>query len=317
MCQAAIHEALKVENPLQIASFLLLLRAKGETPEELSAIISVLREKMLIVPTKHKVLDIVGTGGDHSHTVNISTGSAILAASCGVKVAKHGHRAVSSLTGAADVLEALGIMIAMSPEQVSTCIDQVGIGFCFYPVFHPVMTDLRMVGRQLKVASVLNFIGPILNPAQAKYYVFGIFNSALALTAAEVLRQVGCERAMVVHGHGMDEFSSVGPTTVIEVTPTVLKEYVVDPADFGFAYCKKEDLRGGDAKTNAQLLEAVFSGKQGPIADTLILNAAAALYLYGQHASIADAIPQVKDSLYSGKALTILNKWREFSRDQQ
>ena len=195
----------------------MLLRAKPATTTELTAIISVLRKKMIVVPTKHKVLDIVGTGGDQSNSINISTGSAILAASCGIKIAKHGNRAVSSLTGTADVLEALGVAIDLSPEKVATCIDQVGIGFCFFPNFHPVATQLRLLGKQLKIPTALNFLGTLLNPANVSHYLLGVFDEQL-LPVCTSLAKTGTKHSMVVHGNGTDEISCIGQTNIVEVT---------------------------------------------------------------------------------------------------
>lgn len=316
LCQAVMQELLDEEtNQLQIAAFLVLLRAKPETTEELVAIVNSLRQKMISVPTHHRVLDIVGTGGDHANTVNISTGSAILAASCGVKVAKHGNRAVSSLTGTADVLEALGLKIELSPEKVSYCIDEVGIGFCYFPLFHPHIQQLRSLGKQLKVPTALNYIGTLLNPAHAAHYLTGVFDEALLTTFANVLMHTGTKRSLVVHGSGLDEISCVAPTKAIEVTSTSIKPMLIDPADYQLPYCKLEELRGSTAKVNANLLLHCFKGERGAISNTLILNAATALYLYGLYPSIALAIPHVSENLYNGNALKLLQRWIECSHD--
>ncbi len=317
-CQQAFDAMLDttVENPLQIAAFLALLRAKGETADELSAIVKYLRTKMITVSTQQPVLDIVGTGGDGFNTVNISTGSAMLAASCGIKVAKHGGRSVSSLTGSADVLEALGVNIQLSPDQISKGIDQIGIGFCYAPHFHPVMKKLRQLRKELNVATTFNMLGSLLNPADAAHIILGVHDEALLPVMADVLIATGSDRSMVVHGMGLDEISCVGPTKIMLINQGEKTELILDPLEFGLAQCSITDLRGGDAKMNAQLLLDTFKGKPGPIADTLILNAAVALYLYGLHASKRAAIAHARDILYSGAVLTLLNNWIEFSHDQ-
>lgn len=302
-------------NPLQIAAFLTLLRAKQETAEELTAIVKVLRAKMITVPTNSTVLDIVGTGGDGFNTINISTGSAILAASCGVKIAKHGNRSVSSLTGSADVLEALGINIHLSRNQISRCIDEVGIGFCYSPNFHPMTQTLRSFRKQLNIPTTFNILGPLLNPANAAHILLGVLDEALMPIMADVLIQTGSKRSIIAHGSGLDEISCAGPFKIIEINGNEKIESTFDPLDFGFTRCTIEDLRGGEAKINAQLLLDTFKGKRGPIAETLILNAAVALYIYGICPSISDAILHVSDNLYRGSALTLLTKWIEFSYD--
>lgn len=316
-CQQALDEILNpTVNPLQIAAFLVLMRAKRETADELSAIVKALRDKMIMVPTSHAVLDIVGTGGDGLNTVNISTGSAMLAASCGIKVAKHGNRSVSSLTGSADVLEALGINIELSPDQISKSIAEIGIGFCFSPNFHPVTKRLRHFRKELNVPTTFNILGPLLNPANAAHVILGVFDEALLPIMADVLIQTGNDRSVVVHGMGSDEITCAGPTQIIEVIQQEKVEFMLDPLQFGLARCSIVDLRGGDANMNAQLLLDTFKGKRGPIADTLMLNAAVALYIYGLYPSIAEALSHARDNLYSGTVLTLLNNWIEFSNDQ-
>lgn len=317
VCQQVFDEILDPSiNPLQIAAFLILLRAKQETPEELAAIVKALRKKMINVPTSTRVLDIVGTGGDGFNTINISTGSAILAASCGVKIAKHGNRSVSSLTGSADVLEALGINIHLTPQQINKSIDEIGIGFCYSPYFHPMMQTLKAIRKQLNLPTTFNILGPLLNPAKAQHTILGVMNETLMSIMADVLIQTGSKRSMVVHGSGLDEISCVGPVKIIETNGNKKNEYSLDPLDLGLSRCRIEDLRGGDARTNAQLLLNTFKGKRGPIAETLILNAAVALYIYGTHSSISDAISHVSDRLYRGEAFTLLTKWIAFTYDE-
>ena len=320
-CRQAFAEMLTPEaDPLQTAAFLVLLRAKTETSEELSNIISALKSTMVTVATEHKVLDIVGTGGDGAHTVNISTGSAMLAASCGIKIAKHGNRAVSSLTGSADLLEALGVAIDLTPEKISASIDEVGIGFCFSPNFHPAMRGLRLLRKQLNVPTTFNLLGPLLNPVNPAHFLLGVYDEGLLPIIAGTLAAMGAERSMVVHGGGLDEISCIGPAKVIEITPTGIQELVLDPQHFGFSRCCRADLKGGDAQTNAQILLEVFAGKHSQpnikaIADTLILNAGIALFLYGLHQSITSAVIHAAENLRSGAVLSLLKKWIEFSHD--
>jgi anthranilate phosphoribosyltransferase len=316
ICEQIMDEILlPTINPLQIAAFLVLLRAKNETVDELSAIVQVLRNRMTVVPTNHIVLDIVGTGGDASNTINISTGSAILTASCGVKVAKHGNRSISSLSGSADVLEALGVNIQLTPDQVSKSIDQIGIGFCYSPNFHPMTQALRQFRKTLNVPTTFNILGPLLNPANAAHIILGVLDEALLPIMADVLIQTGSVRSVVVHGVGLDEITCIGPTKIIEVNQQKKIEYVIDPLQFGFRRCTITDLRGRDAEVNAGLLLDTFKGKRGPIADTLILNTAVALYIYGLYPSISEALLHARDNLSSGAALNLLKNWIEFSYD--
>lgn len=317
LCKQVLDELLDPSvNQMQVAAFLVLLRAKTETAEELSAIVKSLREKMIVVPTKHDVLDIVGTGGDGFNTVNISTGSAMLAASSGIKVAKHGNRSVSSLTGSADVLEALGVNIQLTPEQVSKSIDQVGIGFCYSPNFHPMTQALRRLRKELNVPTTFNLIGPLLNPANASHIVLGVLNESLVPVIADVLIKTNTKRSVIVHGMGLDEISCAGSTKAIEVNGDDKEEYTINPLDYGFARCSISELRGGNPHENAEILLSIFKGKHGPIAETLILNAAVAMYIYGLHPSIGEAVSHASDKLYSGDVYTLLNNWIEFSHDK-
>jgi anthranilate phosphoribosyltransferase len=303
-------------NPLQLAAFLVLLRAKPESAEELATLVKAMRNHMLTVPTHCDVLDIVGTGGDLQNTINISTGSAMLAASCGVKVAKHGNHAVSSLAGSADVIEALGIKLSLTPKHVAKCIETLGIGFCYAPNFHPMTQALRQFRKQLGVPTSFNLLGPLLNPANASHLVLGVLDEKLMPKMAEVLMQLGSKRSVIVHGNGLDEISAVGPAKVIEVSEEGIEEYVLDPLDLGFPRCSVADLRGGDALHNSNLLKDTFKGKKGPIADTLILNTAVALKIYGKYTSLQEACAHAKETLYSGQVNTLLTNWIEFSHEQ-
>jgi anthranilate phosphoribosyltransferase len=313
-CQQLLEEILTGQaNTAQQAAFLVLLRAKGETAEEIAGMVASLKAHMIPVHTTHTVTDLVGTGGDCAGTVNISTGSAILAASCGLKVAKHGNRAVSSLAGSADVLEALHININLTPEQVSQSIEDIGIGFCFAPNFHPALLSLRTIRKELNVPTVFNLLGPLLNPTNPAHLVLGVFDESLLDLVAGALQQMGTQKSLVIHGAGLDELSTLGPSKIIEVTPHGMKTMILDPQQLGFKTCTLADLKGADAATNAALLLKTFQGHKGAIADALILNAAAALYINGMHPSIQQAIEQAKEALFDGSALNLLKKWEAFS----
>jgi anthranilate phosphoribosyltransferase len=313
-CKEALELLLdENNNPLQKAAFLVLLRSKPETITELVSIIQTLRQKIVPIVTQYPVLDIVGTGGDGANTINISTGSAILAASCGVKIAKHGNRAVSSLSGAADVLEALGVEINLPAEKIAACIDTLGIGFCFAPNFLPVLRQLRGLRKELNVATTLNILGPLLNPANASYYVLGVLDEKLLMPIAQVLQKTGSKKSLVVHGCGLDEISCVGPAKVLEVTPETIKEFSLQPQAYQLPLCQVSDLRGGDANVNAQLLKNALIGKHEAITNTFILNAAAAMWIYGTHTTIAEAIEHAKENIFNHRALTLLTHWAEFT----
>lgn len=317
-CHQVINEiTVEDANALQIAAFLVLLRAKPETPAEIIGIVKAFREKMIHVPVNGKLIDIVGTGGDAAKTINISTGAAILAASCGAKVTRLGNRAATSQCGAADVLEQLGISLEMSGDHIAECVNQMGIGFFFYPKFNPIMLNLRSLRRQLNVPTILNLIGPLLHPAHPTNYIYGVYEEKLMETIAEVTYLLGIEKALIVHGNGLDEISCLGPTKAIEVTKQGMKTLIIDPKQYGFNECALADIQGGAPEINAKLLLETLSGKTGAIADTLILNAAVALWVYGMYASIEEAIPPVKENLMNGNALKLLQRWIAYSNDVQ
>ncbi|MBX3719803.1 MAG: anthranilate phosphoribosyltransferase [Parachlamydiales bacterium] len=307
----AIDEILTDADPHQTAAFLALMRAKGESVEELSGVIAAMRSCMTPVPLSCPVLDIVGTGGDGAHTVNISTGAAILAAACGVKVAKHGNRSVSSQSGSADVLEALGIEIHKKPDEIKALIEEIGISFIFAPDYHPAMLKIKEVRKRLKVRTLFNLIGPLLNPASPDYLMIGVADPQLLKTMAQILLSQKVKRALVFHGAGLDELTTIGPAEILEVSEEGIKAFHLDPQELGFAPCAVDDLKGADAMTNAQVLIDVLKGKAGPIADTLILNAAVAVYLYGIAPTVKQAVQIVKECIQNNKAIEQLNLWRQ------
>lgn len=321
ICQDVLSEILHEDgNELQISVFLALLRSKGETLEELTGLITGLKQNRISLQSTHKTLDIVGTGGDGANTINISTASAILAASCGIKIVKNGNRSVSSMTGSADVLEAMGVNINMSPEKIIRCIDEVGFAFCYSPLFHPTMLKLRELRKKLALPTSFNLLGPLLNPANPEHVILGVFDESLMPLMAETLQKMGTKRSLVVHGLGLDEISCAGPLKIFDVHRGEIKKSQIDALEYGFSRCDISALKGGDAKTNAEIFLDLFSGralqKNKALAETLILNAAIALYIYGQNTSIEAAIPVARENLQSGKTLSLLKKLVEFSHDE-
>lgn len=309
-CHLLIDELLLSNNTPQISAILMLLRAKSETAEEIFALTSALREKMQTITPPFDVLDIVGTGGDQANLINISTGSAILASSCGVKILKHGNRAASSQCGSADVLEALGVNIEMSQQHIQHCLEQIGFSFCYAPLFHPALKHLRTIRSQLNMTSTFNILGPLLHPARATYYLMGVFDERLLQPVAHALRLLNVKHAMIFHSHGTDELCSVVPAYVIEVVHGSLNQFILDPKSFGFTQGSLHDLRGGNAHTNATRLLNIFSGEEcGAGRDTLIFNAGVACYVYGIVSSIAAGIELARKKLMDGSATHLLQEF--------
>ncbi|CEL91676.1 unnamed protein product [Vitrella brassicaformis CCMP3155] len=299
----------------QIPAFLTLLRSKGETAEEVWGIVKGLRSKGVTIRCQRRVLDIVGTGGDGMHTVNISTGASILAAACGVPMAKHGNRSVSSMCGSADVLEEFGVNLDLSAEGVKRCIDELGMGFCFAQKFHPAMRKVREIRKGLGVPTVFNLIGPLLNPALSEHHLIGVYDPAFLDLFAGVLVKAGAKHSMVFHGQALDELSPLGPAQVAEVLDDgTIKHWTLDPKDYDISYCKLEDLKGGPPSENASLLMQTFEGKKGPIADTLALNAGVALWCYGSAPSIKEGVEAAREALQAKKAKDLLAKWVALSK---
>jgi len=308
----SIQEMVQCGNAPQIAAFLTLMRSKGETVDELYGVITAMRQLMRSLKVPGPLLDIVGTGGDGAHTVNISTGAAILTASCGVKVAKHGNRSVSSRCGSADVLESLGINIQMAPEKIAECLNTIGIGFMFAPCFHPAMHVLKEVRGQLRVRTIFNLIGPLLNPAAAEHLMIGVCNEKLVELIAEVLFRLGTRKSLVFHGNGLDELSCIGPAKAIEVTQEGMKAIEINPKKLGFSACKSEDLCGGDAAYNANLLMRAFGKENSLIKDTLVLNAAVAMQIYGAAETVEEGIAKANEAIKNNCPLQLLKEWRQY-----
>ncbi|MFT3742112.1 MAG: anthranilate phosphoribosyltransferase [Gammaproteobacteria bacterium] len=310
-CQEAILKVFEDETPVeQTAAFLALLHAKGETAEEILGVIDALKQHMQPVVLHHKVLDIVGTGGDGAGSINLSTGAAILAASCGVKIAKHGNRAVSSLCGSADVLEALKINIHLSADAIAACIEAFGMGFYFAPNFNPLLTQLKTIRRHLAIPTVLNLVGPFLNPAQPKHYLMGVSSPRLLPVYADILSKLTVGKSVVVHSEGLDEMSCCGETQVIEIENGQKKSYKITPKMLGLTEISRDALKGGDANTNATILRAALSGEKSTVSESLILNAAMAIYLYGLEKNLPSAVARAQENLYQGCALEVLKKWQ-------
>ena len=292
----------------QIGGFLIALRCKGETVEEIAGFAEVMREKATsIAGGTGTLVDTCGTGGDGSGTFNISTTVAFVAAGAGLTVAKHGNRAMSSQCGSADVLQALGVNVEATPAQVSRCLDEAGIGFLFAPMLHGAMKHAIGPRRELATRTVFNVLGPLTNPAGARCQLLGVYEAALTEKLAGVLAALGSERAFVVHGHdGLDEITSTGPSTVTELKEGRLDTYEVTPADFGFTVAAPASLAGGTAADNAQVLTAVLDGDQGPPRDIVLMNAAAAVVAGGVADDLQAGAAVAAEAIDSGRARAAL-----------
>ena len=299
----------------QIGAFLVALRIKGETIDEIAGGAEVMREKATpIVTVRPDLIDTCGTGGDDSGTFNISTTVAFVACGAGLAVAKHGTRSISSQCGSSDVLTALGVNIEATPEKVGECIDEVGIGFLFAIALHGAMKHAIGPRRELATRTVFNILGPLTNPAGAKRQLLGVFDGALTEALAGVLRELGSERALVVHGSdGLDEITLTGPTQVSELRDGQISTRQIHPGDFGLQTVAAEALKGGDADYNARILREVLDGKEGPQRDVVLLNAAAAMVVGGLDEDITAGFEVARASIDSGKARQALDRLVEVS----
>lgn len=291
--------------PTQIASFLTALRLKGETVEEITAFARVMRQFAARINPKVKgiLVDTCGTGGDKIKTFNISTVVSLVAAGVGIPIAKHGNRSVTGKAGSADVMEALGVKIDLEPPKVERCIEEVGYGFMFAPVFHGAMKYATPVRREIGIRTVFNILGPLTNPANARAQLIGVYDGHLTETLARVLGKLGLERAMVVHGlDGLDEISNLGKTQVSELGGDGVRTYTVEPKDFGFDLAKPEDIRGHDAEGNAVLLLKLLRGDDGPRRDVVLMNAAAAVIVGGKASNFREGVEAAREAIDSGRA---------------
>ena len=299
----------------QIGAFLVALRIKGETVDEIAGCAEVMREKATpIATTRPDLIDTCGTGGDGSGTFNISTAVAFVACGAGLAVAKHGNRSISSHCGSADVLDALGVNVEASPEKVGECIDEVGIGFLFAVALHGAMKHAIGPRRELATRTVFNVLGPLTNPAGAKRQLLGVYDSALTEALAGVLGQLGSERALVVHGSdGLDEITLTGPTQVSELRDGQVSTRQIDPRDFGLQRVPAEALQGGDAAYNARILREVLDGREGPRLDVVLINAAAAIAVGGRAEDMTAGLELARASIDSGRACRALERLVEVS----
>ena len=293
-------------TPGQIGAFLMGLRVRGERVSEISGAVATMREKMLPVEAPTGAIDIVGTGGDNSHSVNISTASAFVIAGCGVPVAKHGNRGLSSQTGAADVLMALGIKIDLPPEAIALCIREAGVGFMFAPAHHPAMRHVGPVRVELGTRTIFNLLGPLSNPASVTRQMVGVFAPEWIVPVAETLQALGTERAWVAHGDGFDEITTTGQTQVTELANGKLRSFTLTPEAFGLKRHTREDLRGGDAAFNADALRTMLGGAPGAYRDTVLMNAGAGLVVAGRAADLAEGVRLAAQAIDDGNAERVL-----------
>jgi anthranilate phosphoribosyltransferase len=302
-------------TPAQMGAFLVALRLKGETADEIAGCAEAMREHVLPVhPRRDDLVDTAGTGGDGASTINISTAAAIVAAAAGAGVAKHGNRAVSSASGSADVLEALGFELELPPERIAQSIDELGFGFMFAPSHHPAMRHAAPVRRELAARTVFNVLGPLTNPAGARAQVIGVYAQPLVRTIAEVLAQLGARRAFVVHGaFGIDELSPAGPNDVCEVVDGSVRQRTIDPQELGIERCDPDALRGGSPAENARAILDVFAGADGGRRDAILLNAAGAIAAAGHADDLREGLELAREAVDSGAATARLDELSRFS----
>ncbi|MDE1957990.1 MAG: anthranilate phosphoribosyltransferase [Xanthomonadaceae bacterium] len=299
-------------SPVMIAAITIALRVKKETIGEITAAAQVMRELSTKVEVKdaHNLVDVVGTGGDGARTFNISTAAIFVAAAAGARVAKHGGRAVSSQSGSADALEALGVNINLNPEQVAQCIDEIGVGFMFAPSHHAAMKHAAPVRRELGVRTIFNILGPLTNPAGAPTILMGVFHPDLVGIQVRVLQRLGIERALVVYGKdGLDEISLGGATLVGELRDGAVREYELEPEDYGFTMASSRNLRVDDAMASRELLLAALENRHAIARDVVLLNAGAALYVAGVATDLADGIARARVAIDSGAARARLDQF--------
>jgi anthranilate phosphoribosyltransferase len=303
-------------TPSQMGALLMALRLRGETVDEITGAVTTMRAKMLRVEAPPDAIDVVGTGGDASGSFNISTCAAIIVAGAGVPVAKHGNRALSSKSGAADVLAALGVNIDLNPEQIGHCIREAGIGFMFAPAHHPAMKNVGPTRVELGTRTIFNLLGPLSNPAGVRRQMVGVFSKQWTEPLAHVLKNLGAERAWVVHGSdGLDEVTTSGPTTVSALEGGAVSTFEISPDDVGLPRVKPEALRGGDAATNAKAVEDLLEGKKTPFRDVALFNAAAALVVAGKAKNLKAGFDLASHSVDSGEAEGRLDRLIVVSND--
>lgn len=306
-------------SPVLVSSFLTALRMKGETVDEITGSAEMMKSKGGSVSlTSKDYIDFVGTGGDGTNTFNISTTSMFVCAAAGITVAKHGNRAASSKSGAADLLEALGVEIMLEPEQVEDCINETGLGFMMAQKFHKAMKNVAPIRKELGIRTIFNMLGPLSNPSGSTRQVIGVFDDETVPVFARVMKAMGVKNALVVHGgDGMDEITTTAKTLVNEIKDGEITEYYIDPKDYGIEYANPEDLKGGTPSENAEITRAVLAGEKGAKRDIVVLNSAAGIYIGGKAASIAEGVKIAEEMLDSGKAAEklqqLIDKTKEFA----
>lgn len=305
-------------TPAQLIGFVVALRAKGETADEISGLLDAVLAFADLVPLDESerlgAIDIVGTGGDRSHSINVSTMAALITAAVGVPVCKHGARAASSKCGTADVLEALGVAIELAPADVARCVREAGIGFCFAPRFHPAFRFAAPSRREIGVPTVFNLLGPMANPGRVRRYLLGIADVSMAEPMAASLRSHGATHAWIVHGGGLDELSTTGPSRVLAIDLDGVRSFQVDPVALGLAPATLDELAGGDPAHNAAVVRSVLAGDRGAPRDIAVLNAAAALVVAGHVESLEDGIAAASAALDDGRAAELLDRFCERSQ---
>jgi len=304
-------------TPAQTGAFLAALAEKGETIGELVAAVRAMRSRSVPVRVPAPLVDLCGTGGDGLRTFNVSTAASFVAAAGGARVAKHGNRAASGSVGAADVMEALGVRLDLSPDRAAAAIGRFGIAFLFAPLFHPAVRHVAGPRRELGFRTVFNLTGPLCNPAGATRQLLGVFASRWLEPVARAAKELGSEHVLVVHGcDGSDEITPTGPTRAVELKDDRLRTFDIDPSDFGVSACETRDLTGGSLERNAGIVRSVLEGAKGPCADATALNAGAALYVAGVVIDLAEGIARARHVLASGKAAELLDTYAAFTREE-
>jgi len=311
--EALLGDVFTSATDAQIGALLIALRMKGETVSEIAGFARKMRSSAVRINPRVKgiLVDTCGTGGDATNTINVSTAAAIVTAACGVPVAKHGNYAVSSKCGSANVLLELGVNISPQPEAVQNMIETFGIGFMLAPLFHPAMKRVGSIRRELKMRTIFNILGPLTNPAGAKAQLIGVYDPKLCDKLAHVLKILGTERAMVVHGMGMDEITNIGKTIVSELKDEKVSNYTLHPQDFGYAVAKVKDIAGGAPEDNARKLVEVMKGERSHARDIITMNSGAAVYVSGLAQTLAEGIEISEDAIDSGEALKTLKQMVE------
>ncbi len=298
----------------QISSFLTALSMKGEKTDEISAAAKLMREKAVSIETPSSAVDLCGTGGDGFDTFNISTISSFVVAGAGVPVTKHGNRSVSSSSGSADLMEELGVKIDLEPIKVEQCIEEIGIGFMFAPLFHKAMKHAIKPRKEISIRTIFNLLGPLTNPGEVDYQLLGVYDERLTEIFGEVLKNLGLNHALVVHGSGLDELTVTGQNTVTELSDGKLFTYTFQPEEYGFKESSLKEIKAGNVKENAEIAYSILNGEKSTKLNMILLNSGAALYAADQVSSIEDGIDLAKKTIESGKALQKLNSLIDFTQ---